>query len=104
MERLPDVRAGDTDRERAAADLREHFAAGRLSEAELGQRLDAAYAATTLGELDTLRADLPDPRPLPATASPRSPARRRIYQDAGAVVLVNVACIAVWLASGAHGQ
>jgi hypothetical protein len=101
MERSGDLRAGDADRERTAADLREHFAAGRLDEAELGDRLEAVYAATTLGELERLRADLPDARPLPAPPSSRELARRRIYQDAGAVVIFDAGCVAVWAATGA---
>jgi hypothetical protein len=44
MQRSPDLRAADAGRERTANDLRAHFAAGRLSEPELGERLDAAYA------------------------------------------------------------
>src|SRR5579871_3038769 len=101
---LPALRAGDADREALAGDLREHFAAGRLSEAELGERLDATYRATTLAQLDALRADLPDPRPAAAPPPPRELAKRRIYQDAGAVVLANVGCVAVWAASGADGS
>ena len=100
MDDLPVLRAGDADRESLGADLREHFAAGRLTQAELGERLDATYRATTMRELEALRADLPDPRPLPAPASPRELARRRIYQDAGAVVILNIGCVAVWAASG----
>ena len=65
MAELPQLRAADSDRDRAAADLREHYAAGRLDENELSERLEAVYAATTVAELDRLRADLPDPRPLP---------------------------------------
>jgi len=84
MAELAQLRAADSDRERAAGDLREHYAAGRLNAGELSERLEAAYAATTLAELDGLRADLPDPRPLPVLATPRELARRRIYQDAGA--------------------
>jgi hypothetical protein len=79
MAEPPALRAADSDRDRAAADLREHFAAGRLNEAEFSERLEAVYAATTLAELERLRADLPDPWPLPVPASPREVARRRIY-------------------------
>lgn len=104
MSQLPQLRAGDADRERTVADLREHFAAGRLDQAELDRRLDAAYAATTLDELAVLRADLPDPRPLPAAPTPRAIARRRIYQDAGAVVIIDLGCVAIWAATGAHGS
>ena len=100
MPDLPVLRAGDADRESLAADLREHFAAGRLTQSELGERLDATYRATTMGELAELRADLPDPRPLPAPVSGRDLARRRIYQDAGAVLIFNIGCVAVWAAGG----
>ena len=55
----PKIRASDADRDRTAALLREHLAAGRLSSEEFNERLDQAYAAKTLGELDQLLADLP---------------------------------------------
>ena len=104
MAELPALRAADSDRDSAAADLREHFAAGRLSEAELSERLEAAYRASTLAELERLRADLPDPRPLPVPASPRELARRRVYQDAEAVVIIDVGCVAIWAVTGANGE
>ncbi len=55
----PRIRASDADRDRTAAMLREHHAAGRLSAEEFNERLDQAYAAKTMGELDQLLADLP---------------------------------------------
>jgi hypothetical protein len=55
----PKIRASDADRDRTAAALREHLAAGRLTNEEFDERLDKTYAATTLGELDDLMADLP---------------------------------------------
>ena len=55
----PRIRASDADRDRVAALLREHHAAGRLTADEFNERLDKAYAAKTLGELDELLADLP---------------------------------------------
>jgi hypothetical protein len=55
----PRIRASDADRDRTAALLREHHAAGRLTAEEFNERLDKAYAAKTLGELDDLLADLP---------------------------------------------
>lgn len=55
----PRIRASDADRDRTAALLREHLAAGRLTAEEFNERLDEAYAAKTLGELDRLLADLP---------------------------------------------
>jgi len=55
----PRIRASDDDRERAVALLREHHAAGRLTVEEFNERLDKAYAAKTLGDLDELMSDLP---------------------------------------------
>ena len=55
----PKIRASDADRERAVALLREHHAAGRLTVEEFNERMDKAYAAKTLGEIDELMADLP---------------------------------------------
>ena len=49
----------DADRDRAGARLREHFAVGRLTPAELDERLTAALAAQTAGALRGLLADLP---------------------------------------------
>lgn len=73
----PRLRASDTDRERAASLLREHHAVGRLTAEEFEERLNKAFAAKTVGELDALLADLPaiDLYQLPS-ASIR-PARRR---------------------------
>jgi len=56
----PGMRAGDADREAAAAALAEHFAQGRLTLDELITRLDAALTATTHGELTEAARDLPD--------------------------------------------
>jgi hypothetical protein len=55
----PRIRASDDDRDRVASLLREHYAAGRLTMEEFNERLDLAYAARTLGELDELLSDLP---------------------------------------------
>ena len=55
----PKIRASDADRDRTAAALREHLAAGRLTTEEFDERLDKVYAARTLGELDALMVDLP---------------------------------------------
>jgi hypothetical protein len=60
MERNPEIRASDHDRDRTAQALREHFAQGRLDDEEFNERLSDAYAAKTLGELQRLTADLPE--------------------------------------------
>jgi hypothetical protein len=104
MADLPDLRVSDSDRDRVAGELREHFAAGRITEPELSERLDGTYAAKTVTQLESQRADLPSARALPVPATPTNLARRRVYHDLGAVVLVDVGTVAVWLATGANGS
>lgn len=53
------MRASDGDREHAAGMLRDAYAAGRIDLEELRGRADAAYSATTWGELRDLTADVP---------------------------------------------
>jgi Domain of unknown function (DUF1707) len=59
------LRVGDAERDAAAADLGEHYAAGRLSLDELNERLDAVFASKTLGQLTRIMADLPGTGRLP---------------------------------------
>jgi Domain of unknown function (DUF1707) len=104
----PDLRASDEQREHAAQEIREHFAAGRLSDEELSDRVQAAYAARTQGDLEALLADLPK---LPATraqqkaeiAERRRDLQRRLLQDAGGGSGAFLICTAIWVASGASG-
>ena len=65
---VPPVRIGTAEREAAASALSEHFAAGRLDQDELEERLDRAYAAKTAADLEPLFRDLPRPAP-PVTAT-----------------------------------
>ena len=53
------LRASDADRERVAQVLHTALAEGRLTVAELQERLDIVYAAKTLGELEPVTLDLP---------------------------------------------
>jgi hypothetical protein len=76
----PRIRASDADRERTATLLREHHAQGRLSPEEFNDRIDRAFAAKTIGDLDALLADLPaiDLYRLPAhDIRPAPPGARR---------------------------
>ena len=58
------VRVGDADRDAVAAQLREHYADGRLTLEELNERLDQVFAAKTKADLNTVMHDLPQaPRP-----------------------------------------
>ena len=69
-------RTSDADRDHAAALLREHFTAGRLTPEELGARLAATATAKTSGDLRRVLADLPGPAPVPQHA-------RRVPREAG---------------------
>ena len=53
------VRASDADREHVVDFLKQHSAEGRLSTEELTSRVEAAYSAASLAQLDRLTADLP---------------------------------------------
>jgi hypothetical protein len=56
------LRIGDAERDAAAADLGEHYVAGRLTLDELHERLGAVFSAKTYGQLGRVMADLPCPR------------------------------------------
>jgi hypothetical protein len=62
------MRVGDAEREAAAAEVREHFASGRLTQDELNQRLDQTFAAKTRGDLNAVFTDLPSANWRDATA------------------------------------
>jgi len=102
-------RASDQQREQAAQELREHFAVGRLTQEELDERIQQAYAARTEQQLRDLLADLPR---LPASpqqrkaelAARRRQLQRRLIQETGGGLTLLVICVAVWLIDGAQGQ
>jgi len=109
MPEFSELRVSDQERERVAKEIREHFAAGRLTDDELDQRVAAVYAARTQSELADLRSDLPR---LPATraeqraelAERRAHLQRRLLQQSGGALGLFVLCTVIWLASGAQGQ
>jgi hypothetical protein len=112
IHRMPEpskLRVSDEERERAAQEIREHFAAGRLSQEELDERVEAAYQARTQDELRAIRQDLPA---LPVTraqqqaelAERRSQLRRRVLQETGGGLGVFALCTVIWAVSGANGQ
>src|SRR3954467_1368247 len=100
---LPDQRASDAERDATADPLRVAGGHGRLEPDELEERLEAAYAARTVGELDALTRDLPEPPPGP---EPREPAWRSEHVRAklASFIVANVVCIGVWVATGAEGD
>lgn len=109
MEGSSELRVSDQQRERTADQLREHFAAGRLTEDEFSERVQSAYGARTESQLRQLLSDLPR---LPATpqqvkaelAARRSHLQRRVIQEAAGGIALFLVCVVIWLASGAHGQ
>ena len=79
------IRVSDADRDRVTAQLRDHFAAGRITLGELDERLSAALNAKTFGDLRRIMADLPGPVPAlrgaaqpPLLATPAWAVRRRM--------------------------
>lgn len=74
------IRASDSEREEVVAQLAEHATTGRLTLAELDERMTDAFAATTRGELDRIVADLPsvggDARSASARVVPPTPDRK----------------------------
>ena len=63
------IRASDADRDVVVAALREAYTAGRLDIEEFDERMSAAYASKTWGELRRLTVDLPT-QPLLGTDVP----------------------------------
>ena len=53
------IRVGDADRDATATQLREHYAAGRLTLDELNERLEQTFAARTGADLNAVIRDLP---------------------------------------------
>ncbi|MBV9798070.1 MAG: DUF1707 domain-containing protein [Solirubrobacterales bacterium] len=103
------LRVSDEQRERAAQQIREHFAAGRLTEDELNERVQATVRAQTEEELRAVLADLPALPPTPQEvkaelAHRRSHLQRRLLQESGGGVVLFLICTAIWVASGANGQ
>jgi hypothetical protein len=108
----PNIRASDADRDRAAGLLREHHAAGRLTPDEFSDRLDRAFAAKTVGEIDDLLRDLPgiDLYRLPEAHLTRQPQQAqqpqpRRHVDAwraawGSWFTCSLLCFVIWAISG----
>jgi hypothetical protein len=116
MASQPSLRIGDAEREAVAAELREHYANGRLTHDEFSHRLDAAFAAKTQRDLQRITSDLPHVRPdsvpLPSagvghpsghvtTARPGGYSRGdhggRHYRGGFAVLSALLAAVAAWL-------
>ena len=86
---LPELRASDADRERAAEVLRRAAGEGRLTMEELDERLTTVYETRTQRELDVLTADVvvADEQRPPARRADRMPVR---HGEGGANWLISV--------------
>ncbi|MGB0097589.1 MAG: DUF1707 domain-containing protein [Solirubrobacteraceae bacterium] len=104
-----DFRLSDQQREQATQELREHFAAGRLSDEELSERVQEVYRAQTEAQLRALQADLPRLPPTPQQrraelAARRAALQRRLLQESGGGAILFLTCTVIWVVSGANGQ
>ena len=89
------IRASDGERDQVVAQLQRHFADGRLTQAELEERVGAALAARTRDQLHPLTADLP--------GADVRPARSAMVLDPWLLCLLLCLCppagVAYWLLS-----
>jgi hypothetical protein len=106
MSDLSSLRVADADREQLVDELREHALAGRLTSEELEERIGGAYRASTRGDLDVLRADLPvsSGSVKLALVKRKGQLRRRLAQEAGGAIGISALAVAVWLLTGGHHQ
>lgn len=94
------ARVGTAERERTASVLGEAFALGYLSMPEYESRLEEAFQAKTVGDLEQVAADIPveamrrgDPRRVEAR---RAAARRGVSIHAAIYVAVALVSLVVW--------
>ncbi len=110
----PNIRCSDADREAVAQQLRDHYAAGRLTLDEFDERTTTTYAAKTFGDLDGLLTDLPalavEPaapkpsvEPVRASASDRVENFRAFVAPASAWIAVSMVCTLLWAAGDNKG-
>ncbi len=95
----PHLRVSDAERQAVADRLGEHFADGRLDQAEFDERVNRAMSAKTRADLNGLFDDLPEmnSRPQPgAPAGPAAPAgpRRRHRHPVLVLILLVVITLA----------
>lgn len=88
------IRVGRDEREHCIDELQDHYAAGRLGDAELAERVGSALSATTRADLELVLEDLPGVRVAPAG---RRRARRttKTLAAAAAVALLGIGAVAM---------
>jgi hypothetical protein len=90
------LRVSDAERQAVADRLGEHFAEGRLDQAEFDERAGCAMSAKTRADLSGLFDDLPDLSTRPQAGTPAVPVRRRGHRHP---LLVLVLLVIVTLAA-----
>jgi hypothetical protein len=89
------VRVSDAERQEVADRLAEHFASGRLDQAEFDDRIGRAMGAKTRADLGGLFADLPE------TGAPVVPEHQRSTRRGRHPILLLVVVIAL-IVAGTH--
>ena len=77
------LRISDAERERAAAELAEHYTEGRLTTEEHSERLDRIWAARTRSDLLPMFRDLPGAYGPVQAADPRARSAESAYWSTG---------------------
>jgi hypothetical protein len=101
------VRASDAERERAVANLRRHYAAGRLGIEELERRIHRAYEAEWRGELRSIQRDLPFELPVRVDRGRVARGMDRVQQGVykahfACFATFNTGAVGIWAWSGGH--
>jgi hypothetical protein len=99
----PAHRASDAEREAVVERLRQAAAEGRLDADELGDRVESAYRAQTVTDLEPLTADLP-PVPAPKAAAISIWHNEGVRNRLLALLTANPVCLLIWVASGTGGD
>jgi hypothetical protein len=95
-----DLRVSDDERERTVRALRHHYSVGRITSAELEQRIGRAYAARQRSDLASLLADLPSDRGVRIASGLSRADRIALRAHAASFGAVNGGLVAIWAATG----
>lgn len=96
------IRVSDDDRHRVAELLRVAAGEGRLDIGELEERLEAAYAAKTYGDLVPITADLPMGARAQAPLAPGGPTVLANRYDSSFAIMGGTSRTGVWEVGASH--
>lgn len=91
------VRVSDAEREDAVEVLTQHYAEGRLDQAEFEQRALQAFTATTASDLRTTLGDLPPVTTRRAAVDAAEDERRAALGDLAGWLRFNALFVGIWL-------